>query len=398
MNTKIKKKIEINQEKSKQLHHAMLKNPLVKIETKDEKNIHQLFQYSLLGDIHDIKTTFSDKNVSESSSNDFTSLYLFPTITRYPTTRYERKHHIINLLNNNGINKTEKINKIINVYQAFYKNNVKATGFGDYLRGCYFLLEYGLEKNIIIDFVIQHPLQNVLKNENQNLNLISQIESFQENGIQSVKFVKDDLFEHFHKKEKMNECFEDYMKNQPKWNNEVFVYTICIPKRMVSRELKKRIKILLLPNQEMNNYIFVKMNELKLKKKQYRTIHIRCGDDYLFHKNENKIDFFQNIKKKILKWKLNMEKKEELILLLCDNNEIKKYLSSEFSQFKSFETQITHLGEFVHSSEEIKNTMLDFYLLSYSKTITCLSIYDHGSGFSMWCAVTYDIPYQFIKI
>jgi hypothetical protein len=31
--------------------------------------------------------------------------------------------------------------------------------------------------------------------------------------------------------------------------------------------------------------------------------------------------------------------------------------------------------------------------MTYSKYIYSFSVYDHGSGFSKWCATTYNIPY-----
>jgi hypothetical protein len=60
--------------------------------------------------------------------------------------------------------------KIVNVYQEFYNNSVKASGFGDFIRGCYFLLQfchdYGFQPNIIIT----HPVSLFLKNFSQNYN------------------------------------------------------------------------------------------------------------------------------------------------------------------------------------------------------------------------------------
>ena len=55
---------------------------------------------------------------------------------------------------------------------------------------------------------------------------------------------------------------------------------------------------------------------------------------------------------------------------------------------------ITHFGEGVVLEEEkVKNTLLDFYLLSLASAILSYSHYEHGSGFSYWCAKTFDIPY-----
>jgi hypothetical protein len=46
----------------------------------------------------------------------------------------------------------------------------------------------------------------------------------------------------------------------------------------------------------------------------------------------------------------------------------------------------------------VMNTLLDFYLMSYSNTIISLSVYGHVSGFSKYCSVIYGIPFKFIKI
>ena len=62
---------------------------------------------------------------------------------------------------------------------------------------------------------------------------------------------------------------------------------------------------------------------------------------------------------------------------------------------------IEHLGgEHIRHTETngIMNTLLDFYLMSYSNTIISLSVYDHVSGFSKYCSVIYGIPFKFIKI
>jgi hypothetical protein len=65
-----------------------------------------------------------------------------------------------------------------------------------------------------------------------------------------------------------------------------------------------------------------------------------------------------------------------------------------FPEIKLLFNEITHFGEGVVLEEEkVKNTMIDFYLLSFASEIFSYSAYKHGSGFSYWCAKTYDIPY-----
>ena len=87
-------------------------------------------------------------------------------------------------------------------------------------------------------------------------------------------------------------------------------------------------------------------------------------------------------------------------LVIADNNFIKNILKNEFPNFKILIKDITHFGEGVVLEEEkVKNTIIDFYLLSLSNSINSYSSYEHGSGFSYWCAKTYEIPYvcKYIK-
>jgi hypothetical protein len=88
-----------------------------------------------------------------------------------------------------------------------------------------------------------------------------------------------------------------------------------------------------------------------------------------------------------------MEKNEKY-LLIADNNEIKILLHRYFPDIKILLNKITHLGEGVLLEEEkVKNTLIDFYILSFSKKIFSFSCYEHGSGCSYWCAKTYNIPH-----
>ena len=82
-------------------------------------------------------------------------------------------------------------------------------------------------------------------------------------------------------------------------------------------------------------------------------------------------------------------------LLISDNNLIKYYVLQKYPAICSVFNDITHIGEgIVLEEEKVKNTMLDFYLMSFANEIFAYSVYEHGSGFSYWCAKTYDIPYS----
>ena len=75
-----------------------------------------------------------------------------------------------------------------------------------------------------------------------------------------------------------------------------------------------------------------------------------------------------------------------------------KHIRSTFKKYNNCVVQIkpiTHLGEQPKlKDEEVKNTMLDFYLMSHSNYIYAITVYGHGTGFSKWCSVLYNIPYD----
>ena len=90
----------------------------------------------------------------------------------------------------------------------------------------------------------------------------------------------------------------------------------------------------------------------------------------------------------------NNGESNHVYLVIADNNIVKNMLKNVFPNFKILLKDITHFGEGVVLEEEkVKNTLVDFYLLSYSNSIRSYSCYQHGSGFSYWCAKTYNIPY-----
>ena len=50
------------------------------------------------------------------------------------------------------------------IYQYTYKNNVSVTGFGDFIRCCFYILQFSDNYSINIDFnIYKHPIQAYLK-------------------------------------------------------------------------------------------------------------------------------------------------------------------------------------------------------------------------------------------
>ena len=151
---------------------------------------------------------------------------------------------------------------------------------------------------------------------------------------------------------------------------------------------------MLIPNTFMQEYIDTTLNEINLKRNTYATIHIRSGDQYLTNTENMNIEFISKVKKHINRLIIPGKK----YLIISDSNILKIALRS-YPNFYIINRKIVHLGGDNMKSAEtngVMNTLLDFYLMSYSNSIFALSVYGHISGFSKYCAVINKIPFNYI--
>ena len=146
------------------------------------------------------------------------------------------------------------------------------------------------------------------------------------------------------------------------------------------------------PVDSLRKYIQDTLLSLNLEEKLFDVIHIRSGDSNL----KTQQPLFESIYlSKLEKEIKNINDKTKNYLLISDSNPIKAYFLSKFKNIVTFESKISHFGEgFKPTEETTKNNLLDFYLMSKSSSIYAFSSYPHGSGFSLWCAITYSIPYN----
>ena len=180
---------------------------------------------------------------------------------------------------------------------------------------------------------------------------------------------------------------------EPVYNGHSFIYCIPYPLKNISEKSKAYMRSILNPVDKIKRIVQQTLHQVGLNFKNYIVFHIRSGDAYL--KTDNKI-FYQKYLDKI---KIEIELYIAIngynnYLVIADNNDIKLFLKKEFPQLKIILKEITHFGEGVVLEEDkVKNTLIDFYLLSFANKIVSFSAYKHGSGFSFWCAKTFDIPY-----
>ena len=285
----------------------------------------------------------------------------------------------------------KNIKKIVCIYQLHYTNQ-PSPGIGDFIRGCFYVMQ--LSKLLNIEFeldISNHPIEKYIENCGKN---------------QAIKYDKIEwiigLNRPKHLWKNKNNYFDIEFANIiiDKLNNYYdsdtygfFTNAFPISYNFLNTG-KERIKNMLKPTVFMQEYIDYRLNEMKLEKNTYATIHIRSGDKYLTNQENMDIQFINKVKKNIDKIIIPHKK----YLVISDCNYLKLALKS-YSNFYIINMQIEHLGgDNMKSSETpgIMNTLLDFYLMGYSNAIFALSVYDHISGFSQYCAVINSIPFNYI--
>jgi hypothetical protein len=301
------------------------------------------------------------------------------------------------------INNLQKNIKIINnVYQETYAKNVKASGLGDFMRGCYFLLQFCEKYNFQTNILINHPISMFLKKFyntfNLNTNLFNLVSSYPDNNWNNSTLDSSNYIISYNKDNDLINCFIHYLHtvntSNESSNENLYIYNIFYPYNNVCDNHRIYMREIFEPNEEMITYINKVLNSIGYNKYEYSVIHIRSGDKYL---NNSNTQFYPVYLKKIINEILILiqSNMNTNFLLISDNNQIKRFIIKFFPRLRTIFKDISHLGEgTVLEKEKVKNTMLDFYLLSYSNSINSYTCHLHGSGFSRWCAETYNIPYK----
>jgi hypothetical protein len=292
-----------------------------------------------------------------------------------------------------------------NVYQSKYNHNsINSTGLGDFIRGCYFILEMCDKYNFKPKFIFNNHISIFLQIKTHKLqniqNILTGVQYFKNNNIKNNNIQKNVIFDPIKDEQNIMSDFIEYTVKLPVYNGNVFIACNSFPNNNnISEKNKEYMRRTLEPINEIKNLCNIFLRELKLKFKQFTVIHIRSGDSYLKNEknefNKNYINkLINNIQNDISLYYSNNSGSNEY-LVISDNNLVKILLKEKNPNFKILLNDITHFGEGITlEQEKVKNTLIDFYLLSFSNAILSYSCYKHGSGFSYWCAKTYNIPYM----
>ena len=300
-------------------------------------------------------------------------------------------------------------NPIINIptihiiYQYKYKNNVSVTGLGDFIRCCFYILQFSDSYNINIDFnVYKHPIKTYLK---YFLNKEAISEAISESISNNISFFEKKNYKYFTKNNIIdyyyynidNDLFK-FIKQIETYDKHKYLYLVNHPdETRILEQHRTKIRELFEPVYELQMKIENMLTSLNLIKHKYKIIHVRLNDNSF---NGNYINFTDKQTINIINT-INAIKKTTTddIFLLCSNNVFKKHIIQQTPNIKTIFSEISHIGEStITTDDSLINTLIDFYIMSYSNHIYSFSVYEHGSGFSKWCAVMYNIPYICIKL
>jgi hypothetical protein len=120
-----------------------------------------------------LEISFDNENKIENKINDDydisnsnkRNIQISQKINMNFTNEQPNKHNDIDKFDINDVY-NRNIRCLCNVYQQKYKNDINATGFGDFIRGCYFLFDFCDKFNIKLQIFINHSLNTFLKNKN----------------------------------------------------------------------------------------------------------------------------------------------------------------------------------------------------------------------------------------
>jgi len=286
------------------------------------------------------------------------------------------------------------MSSLVHVYQSQYVNSNRVDGLGDFLRGSYSLLGLCERCNIFFSMCINHPINQFL----QNINLVADESTLQKsvyyaNNV-TIKYKISNSGDIADPVMSEHQNFVEGLLELPVYDGTRYLFCNHYPIYKINKSHKEYVKKILEPNAHLSTKVDDILRDLNLQPKRFVIIHVRVGDDCLLRNDQSNLttNYLSNLFRHISNVRTSFP-----TLLITDSNEMKRLILLQFRTLKAIFRPIVHFGEGVdcqNRQEEVENTLIDFFLLSKCARIFSFSSYSHGTGFSRWCAETYDIPYS----
>jgi hypothetical protein len=247
-------------------------------------------------------------------------------------------------------------------------------GIGDLIRGAIKLYQLSsiMKFNLIVDLNL-HPVSNFLIKSNHPYT------SYVTEKKDTIEF----LYTH---------DLTSGLRERLRSDNDIIllatndeVATTC----PITDDCKQFIKSILTPTPEFKQYLDTIIFNLPFK--EYNILHLRLGDNELV-KNKKAMKEYKSFIEKFIENKMLNPSKD---IIITDSQSLKTYLQTE-TQIYTPKTQLCHIG-LAQNLDTVRDTLVDFFIMTKSKQITSFSIYTWVSNFVLWTSKIYDIPLISVK-
>lgn len=303
------------------------------------------------------------------------------------------------------------------VYQYEYPGGIKVTGLGDFIRGLFFMLQFTERYDLRLHIEMHHPMTQWLayfhdahmsdspKSANYK-HKQTQVGYFAKNNYVYVETAQHAIRYQY---VDVDDDFWAFLHTLPVSDGHTAMYCINHPNEAgITLEHRAQMRRVLEPTAEMQASVDMAMTNLHLRPRGYRVVHLRLNDDLFYQKDA------EGGGSESQHWSLKQRQQlydivdavvkirrhtSDTLLLIASSNRIKRAVVRQCPNVVTLFHEITHLADpQLHSEAGVRNTLKDFYLMSHAKSIYSFSEYEHGSGFSKWCAAAYAVPYVCIRL
>jgi hypothetical protein len=307
----------------------------------------------------------------------------------------------------NCIEKLSHIRKIVCVYKLNYKNFLGTPpGLGDFIRGCMYIYQLCNLANKEFDINVKHhPIGKYFSNDN-----FEELDDTILDNTECLTYVNmhpDDIFisateniiQSMIKQRIVSELLlvlNDIVK-APNRNGTVYISFISFPIFEIIQNEINYIGSKFQFNSFINESYNSVCKSLNITSKMYNVIHLRCGDNMIFKTEDigRKMKFLERLTNYLTNYKSNNP-----IVLLADSEDIKKFVSENYTSIRVYDSKVAHFAYgSTHNEQGIIDTLTDISIISNCANIISYTNYSHGSGFAIWPAILNNIPYtcEFIK-
>jgi hypothetical protein len=160
---------------------------------------------------------------------------------------------------------------------------------------------------------------------------------------------------------------------------------------------KALIRSRLQPSAEMETYITDSLTRLGVTG-SYTTIHVRLEDAVCFPHavGTSQATLNTTLMEDLVAAVRSKVEEGKTYVLVSSNTKVKDALTG--GNILSLPTAICHIGQNQEpTDEQVRDTLLDFFLMSRSEQILAFSTYER-TGFSLECANIYGIPYTMTQV